>query len=175
MTFTFENDNDVIVYALEMIISYARRTQQIFVAQCVWWLVSIIGLESGLVNYIDNLRSREVSPLPRDIQEDPQLSSPKNFSHPDRVDQINTTNPDISYLDLNVSRPRTPSGVVDSAKQFLLKSKKERKAFNRQKKIDQLSRTRSGKVLMHPLTTGQIKYLQCIPKDTISDYLENRR
>jgi hypothetical protein len=57
MTITFENDNDVIVYALEKIISYARRTQQIFVAQCVWWHASIIGLEQGINNYIDNLQS----------------------------------------------------------------------------------------------------------------------
>jgi hypothetical protein len=58
MTITFENDNDIIVYPLEKVISYARRTQQIFVAQCVWWLASIIGLEQGLVNYIDNIESR---------------------------------------------------------------------------------------------------------------------
>jgi hypothetical protein len=85
MTITFENDNDVIVYALEKVISYTRRTQQIFVAQCVWWLASIIGLEQGLVNHIDNLQSRinvtivpeqvpkkeaAVSPVPRDNQED---------------------------------------------------------------------------------------------------------
>jgi len=85
MTITFENDDDVIVYAFEKIISYARRTQHIFVAQCVWWLVSIIGLEQGLVNYIDNVQSRvnvtiipdkvpsnegNVSPSPRDNQED---------------------------------------------------------------------------------------------------------
>jgi len=85
MTITFENDNDVIVYALEKGISYARRTQLIFVAQCVWWLASIIGLEQGLVNYIDNIQTRQkvnvlpgkaldnkktISPVPRDIQED---------------------------------------------------------------------------------------------------------
>jgi len=86
MTITFENDNDVIVYALEKIISYARNTQQIFVAQCVWWLASIIGLERGLTTFIDNLQSRKsvavipeeleavvrktVSPDPRDIQEE---------------------------------------------------------------------------------------------------------
>jgi len=81
MTITFENDNDVIVYALEKIIAHARRTQQVFVAQCVWWLVSIIGPEQGLVNYIDNIQSRQeifiipgkaterketISPTPRD-------------------------------------------------------------------------------------------------------------
>jgi len=58
MTITFENDNDVIVYALEKIIAYAGSTQQIFVAHCVWWLASIIALEQGLTSYIDNLRSR---------------------------------------------------------------------------------------------------------------------
>jgi hypothetical protein len=88
MTITFENDNDVIVYALEKLIAHARRTQQFFVAQCVWWLASIIGLERGLVNYIDNLQhriivtttpekvpsaGRTVSPIPRDNQEDQWL------------------------------------------------------------------------------------------------------
>jgi hypothetical protein len=58
MTVTFENDNDVIVYALEKVISYARRTQQIFVAQCVCWLAGIIGLEEALVNYVDKLHGR---------------------------------------------------------------------------------------------------------------------
>jgi hypothetical protein len=58
MTVTFENDNDVIVYALEKVISYTRRTQQIFVAQCVWWLAGIIGLEEALVNHVDKLHGR---------------------------------------------------------------------------------------------------------------------
>jgi hypothetical protein len=57
MTITFEHDSDVIVYALEKVISYARKTQQVFVAQCVWWLASIIGLEHGLVIHIDNQRA----------------------------------------------------------------------------------------------------------------------
>jgi hypothetical protein len=83
LTITFENDNDVIVYALEKVIAYARKSQQIFVAQCLWWIASIIGLEQGLVTYIDNIQSRvnatialekvpsirkTVSPIPRDNQ-----------------------------------------------------------------------------------------------------------
>jgi hypothetical protein len=43
MTITFANDNDVIIYALEKILSYARDTQYIFLAQSVWWITSIIG------------------------------------------------------------------------------------------------------------------------------------
>jgi hypothetical protein len=60
MTITFDNDKDVIVYALERVISYARRTQQIFAAQCIWWLASIVGLENELVSYIDKLHRRTV-------------------------------------------------------------------------------------------------------------------
>jgi hypothetical protein len=58
MTITFENNNDVIVYALEKVIAYARRIQQIFAAQCVWWLASVIGLKQRLIVHIDNLRTR---------------------------------------------------------------------------------------------------------------------
>jgi hypothetical protein len=58
MTITFENNNNIIVYALERIISYTRRTQQVFVPQCVWWPVSIIRSEHGLINHTDNLHGR---------------------------------------------------------------------------------------------------------------------
>jgi hypothetical protein len=58
MTITFERNNDLIVYALEKIISVARKHQQIFVAQFVWWLASIISLEKGLINYTNNIQSR---------------------------------------------------------------------------------------------------------------------
>jgi len=58
MTITFENDNDIIIYTLEKIGSYASKTQHIFVAQCVWLLASKIGLEQGLIGYIDNIHSR---------------------------------------------------------------------------------------------------------------------
>jgi len=65
MTITFENNNDVIVYALEMVISHARRTQEIFAAQWVWWQSSIIRIEQGLVDYIDSIQIwKKVSVIP---------------------------------------------------------------------------------------------------------------
>jgi len=102
MPVTFENDNDIIVYALECVVAHARRTQQIFVAQCVWWLASIIDLERELVSHIDALPGerdtikpqseesttrpqderntipqehlpREVSTIPRDLTEDQRI------------------------------------------------------------------------------------------------------
>jgi arsenate reductase-like glutaredoxin family protein len=70
---------------------------------------------------------------------------------------------------------RSPAGVNIKNKQFLRESLKERKALKKQKEIDLLSHTRSGKVLKHPVTLGQRKHLQGIPKDTIKEYLERRK
>jgi hypothetical protein len=74
MSITFENENDVIVYALEKIIAFARNNRYLFVANCVWWIAGVIGLEEGLINHIDNLVAqdrihdhRAVSAIPRDI------------------------------------------------------------------------------------------------------------
>jgi len=91
MTITFENDNDVIVYAFDKVISYAKRTQQIFVAQCVWWLASIIGLEQGLVNYIDNIQSRiDVTVVPEKTPEVGRTvsSEPRDNQENQRQDKI---------------------------------------------------------------------------------------
>jgi len=71
MTITFENNDDVIIYALGKVIAYARRSQQIFGAQCVWWLPSVIGLELGLIAHIDTIQVREYqanSDEPTDFQ-----------------------------------------------------------------------------------------------------------
>jgi len=62
MTLTFESDHDVIVYAFEKIIFYARHNRYIFLAQSIWWISSIIGLQQRLIIHIDNLKVRnEVS------------------------------------------------------------------------------------------------------------------
>jgi 3-mercaptopyruvate sulfurtransferase SseA len=89
MTIAFENDNDVIVYASEKVISYARRTQLLFVAQCVWWLASIVGLEQGLVSYIDNLREQEEKPKTHHPLEAREVSStPRNLQEDTRIQEV---------------------------------------------------------------------------------------
>jgi hypothetical protein len=74
MTRTFENDSEVIVYALEMIVSFSQENQYLFVANCAWWIAGVIGLDNRLTSYIDNLESkraitdnRAISETPRDI------------------------------------------------------------------------------------------------------------
>jgi len=114
MTITFENNNDVIVYALEKIVPYPRDNQYIFLAQSVWWISSIIQLQQELVVHIDNLRIRsevpaqrdivralevEVCVAPRDIQGDRGSPSRLDNIHPDRIFQVQNKVPD------NSSRP----------------------------------------------------------------------
>jgi len=56
MTITFEDDKDIIVYALETIISYDTKNLFIFLAQSIWWLSLIMGVQQRLVFYLDNLK-----------------------------------------------------------------------------------------------------------------------
>jgi hypothetical protein len=67
MTISFKNDNDIIVYALEKIIAFAKHNQNIFLAQSVWWISSEIGLQVGLVVHIDSIRIRSEIAAPPTI------------------------------------------------------------------------------------------------------------
>ena len=83
MTITFKNNNDVLIYAFKKIIAYTRNNQYIFVAECVWWIASIIGLQEGLVTHINNLRIRlEAYRKPSSTYSD------TGNIHPDRVRQL---------------------------------------------------------------------------------------
>jgi len=102
MTITFENDNDVIVYTFERIISYARKHQYIFVAQSVWWLASIVGSTEGLVIHIDNFNKRTniiergVSTIPCNAQKELRFDTTLSHIHPDGLFQVRTAVSDIA-------------------------------------------------------------------------------
>jgi len=89
MTINFENDDNVIVYTLEKVISYARDNQYIFVAQCVWWLASIIGIKEWLVTHIDKLWVWSKLDCAPGI-----VNSDSTIIHPDRLRQIEKQNSD---------------------------------------------------------------------------------
>jgi len=120
MTITFENDPDVIVYALEKIRSYARVNQYIFLVQSIWWIWPIICLQQRLVNHIDSLKERleagkytprltgtvgqsqanqlieRISATPRDNQEKSRSDIDLQHIHPNSVFQIHNTIQHIS-------------------------------------------------------------------------------
>jgi len=133
MTIAFENDNDVIVYVLEKIIDYARKNQYIFVAQSVWWIASIIGLDKGLVIHIDNLRIRS------EVYQAPAAACNNTFSiHPDWLLQLesvvsNWENPPsrstsaIGSEKSAISNDRLHNQLLQNCEQLLQESAFERK------------------------------------------------
>jgi hypothetical protein len=159
MTITFENDNDIIVYALEKIISFPRDSHYIFLAQSIWWISSIIGLQPELVIHIDNLRnrsnqadrqrqgsepaskasepdnnrenscSRAVSSISRDLQEESRNRIDSQQIHPDKIRQVDCSEP-TDHLD----------SVLKENEEFLWSSQAQRK------RCDPLRRTRQGNV-----------------------------
>jgi len=185
MTITFENDHEVIVYALEKVICYARDNHYLFIAQSIWWIASVIGLSKELATHIDNLKIRfEASQL---VLEEDQLSSKENLItllpenletttqesciHPDRILQVNKDN-EYSEAESSQAQLDRATAVIQSAKKFIGLSRKERNALK--KKPCGLSKTRSGKILVKPLTKKQRNRLWAIPIATLSEYLESR-
>jgi len=186
MIVTFENENDIIVYALEKIICYARDNHYIFVAQSIRWIASIIGLSEGLATHIDNLRIRfgasqliseedQLFPekdLPNKLSKHRDLEIQESSIHPERVFQVNKDREDseVEGSQAQLSRATT---IIQSTKAFIEQSQKERKALR--KKPCGLSRTRSGKVPRKPLTKKQNNRLRAIPKETLLAYITERQ
>jgi hypothetical protein len=135
MTITFENDNNIIVYALEKIISYARKTLQIFVAQCTWWLTSVISLEQGLIVHIDNLQQRD-NPEP--------LRDHSGRVHPDRAQQI-LSQKAISPIPRDLTEDRRLDQILESAENCIEESERARNTWQR------------NRVNLLPQTKAQLK------------------
>jgi len=173
MNITFKNDNDIIVYPLAKIISSAEGNQYLCLAQSVWWISSIIGLQQGLITHFDNLRirleigqsNRQVSVMPRDIQEESRSNINQQHIHPDRISRVQDMSNDISNLDRDTLGEELLFQIGKSSKRFVQKSRKPRKGCAR--KTDLLTPTSSGKVLAKPLSKRQKNCLQTIPKDIL--------
>jgi hypothetical protein len=154
MTITFENDNDVIVYALEMVISYTRRTQHLFIVQCIWWLVSIIGLEQELINHIDNLHGRMV------ISKEHHLEGDNN----------------PATQDSSVVQDLTPKGTEENHQDSVLKEceefLKESRELRRIAALKFKGTTRTGRINPTPISKKALrkkdrsKRKQAVPSQT---------
>jgi len=95
--------------------------------------------------------------------------------HPDRTRQIQKETLNSGSDEECDSEPNQQSCVLVKAEQFLQLSRKDRKALNKQKAKNQLSRTWSRKIIAKPLSKNHRQYLQSIPKDTILEYITDRK
>jgi len=184
MTISFENNNDIIVYTLETIISFARNNHYIFIAQCIWWISSIIGLQQKLIKYIDhhkiwiNIGERKVSMTSRDLQEDQGIDKSRseadqptgnNHIHLNRIPPIRSSN-----VGSGDSETEVLDAVLRNTERFIQKSRKERWALNQNNKAAPSHKTRSGIMAIKPLTKKQRNWWWAIPTDSLSVYINNR-
>jgi hypothetical protein len=164
MTITFERDNDVIVYALEKIIAFARENQYLFMGKCVWWIAGIIGLDSGLTIYIDTLEVRKqigqlrISPTPRDIGR----SASANSQEIEIEKELLSNNTEQK----NQPQRNSWSAKRNQGNKVLKLSKGQRKKLAREVSLedkpaeyipDPLRRTRKGRINPLPQTKTQLK------------------
>jgi len=166
MTINFKNDNNVVAYAHEKIISSTTDNRFIFQPQTVWWISSIIGLDKGLVIYIDNLNVqddignpelRADSPIHHDLSNEVEniLSDSdrsNHYIHPSRIARVQGSNRDyIDSGDESVSTTETNihNEVIENCKLFLEQSRQERKAIGRK------TREASRVVKRKPINRGR--------------------
>jgi hypothetical protein len=130
---------------LEKVIAYARRTQQIFVAQCVWWLASIIGLESGLINHIDKIQTREEARSqnlsPKEVQRVPEPVKQQQQIHPDRIPQI-LREREVSAVPRDLTEDQRLDLILDSAERVIQESFRDR-AIVQQGRVNPLPTTKA--------------------------------
>ena len=120
-------------------------------------------------------QAREISMVSRDIQEESRISYETRYIHPDRVSQVPDIDNDVSNLDQDSSGSEHQLRVIQSTKQFITKSHRERKKLGKQKQVDPLSKTSSGKIQVKPIPEKRRQYLQTIAKPTIAEYFESRK
>jgi hypothetical protein len=137
MTITFETDNDIIVYALEKIISYVRDYQYMFVAQSVWWLAYVIGLEKGLIIYIDNIRIRSeayqapsaVNTSDRSVYPDWVSNITRKYTTDSKSLCVGSTPQDLEHSEDSEGNP--PDKVLRNCEKFLRESEQKRTEYIR--------------------------------------------
>jgi len=100
-----------------------------------------------------------------------EITTQESCIHPDRILQVNRDS-EYSEAESGQAQLDRVTTVIQSAKKFVKLSRKERNALK--KKPCGLSKTRSGKIPVKPLTKKQRNRLQAIPKATLSKYLESR-
>jgi hypothetical protein len=137
MTITFADDKDVIVYALETIIPYARDNQYIFLAQSIWCIASILGLQEGLIIHIDNLKARSIPSKKEESNTTIDIWS--THIHPERISRIDNTGNSYSDSHSEVSSTSEDdihNEIIDNFDAFLEESRQERKAIGRKTRQD---------------------------------------
>jgi hypothetical protein len=121
------------VYALEKIISFSRDNQYVFVAQSIWWISLIIGLQQELIDHIDKL-SNQINIINNEQKEiaitRTELSKglDTDLVHPDRILNIQNLR-EVSSTPRDLVEDQRLDNHLIIAKQVIKKSREARRKF----------------------------------------------
>jgi len=54
MSNTFENEADIILWALAKLLVTFDERQYLFAGQCIWWIAALVQLDPALRHFIDH-------------------------------------------------------------------------------------------------------------------------
>jgi hypothetical protein len=143
------------------------------VANCVWWLASILGLEQGLLIPIDNLPTREACAIRNDSEiiegHGGDLASGGQLQqvHPERVSRVPSTQ-GVSSTPRDLSEDQRAVVILDGAEQSLEESGRARNQWqlNRDNPLQltkrQLKKARKTKRLQEARNTEVAKRNQTL-------------
>jgi len=184
MTISIESENDVIVYALEKIIAFARSNQYIFLAQSLWWISSVIELQTELVNHIDNLKIRsELVSIPKDvIAAIPEQQKKNDPNQKDKIfkecEEFLRDSRRVRDLEAPKTRGKTSTGKINplaSTKSVLrVKKKRSDKDCSRTNGDKKGNRERTEGIDIHEISRRQLpgECLRCAwPSDRKETHL----
>jgi len=145
MSITFNCEADVILWAFAKLLSIFAERQYTFALHCIWWLASLVQLDIALLYLIEyhqfpsenretsnNKIDRQISPIPRDLQND---SRGKSISNHDTEDQL--------CIDQTIIKSRNtwqPKRINNQ-----IKSKKQEKRTQRLKRIQTIKKSEEAK------------------------------
>jgi hypothetical protein len=121
-SYNFDNEYDVLLFGFSILIDWFSGDNNLFAAQCIWWIASLIGCTNVLRYY------RQYKTFPSKHAE-----TQNNTTEIITERNLGIPNSDIPELDLNQvsedsesSLDSSDNDVVSSTEQFLQRSQEER-------------------------------------------------
>jgi len=133
---TFENDYDIIVFVFALLTRRFQREDNIFAAQCIWWLAGIIQYKEILRFYFEYqvfpseyIKDCVVTPLPERTSEEIAIPD-DDISELDLAEEPITKSSKRNYVEHLSRRKFLPK---ESSSKSVLNQTRNRKVFRPQK------------------------------------------
>jgi len=110
MRITFNWEADKLLWTYAKLLNTFEERKYTFAIPCVWWLATLVQLDSAIRYLIEYHQfpsevwvkptdriNRQISPTPRDLQNDRRIDIAESQIHPNRLSQIDKNNESSNY------------------------------------------------------------------------------